>query len=86
VEKDVNIKQKTRIISISDEAGMPPLVARPGLPDNLKQKILKVIFRLDEFEEGKQVLTNLKIDKFVAGQDESYNGIRQAAKQVVGNE
>lgn len=84
--KDNNINQKIRVIAVSEEAGMPPLVARPGLPNDLKQKIRTTILGLHETEEGQKVLKNLQIERFVQGNDHDYDGIRQAAKQVVGSE
>jgi phosphonate transport system substrate-binding protein len=67
---------KTRVILKSQPFGSPPLVASARLPDDLKSKIRELILSLHTDPEGKRILENLLIDRFVAPQEEWYEPAR----------
>jgi len=67
---------KTRVILKSQPFGSPPLVASARLPEDVKSKIRSLILSLHQEPEGKRILENLLIDRFVAPQEEWYEPAR----------
>ena len=67
---------KTRVIFKSQPFGAPPLVASSRLPEDVKSKICNLILSLHQNPEGKRILQNLLIDRFVAPQEEWYETAR----------
>ena len=67
---------KTRVILKSQPFGSPPLVASARLPKDVKSKIRSLILSLHQEPEGKRILENLLIDRFVAPQEEWYEPAR----------
>jgi len=83
--RDKSIRENTKIINISPPAGMPPLVARPGLDPELKEKIKSTILKMHRSQVGPNILNRLQIDRFIEGNDSDYDIIRKYAQQVSGN-
>jgi len=57
-----------------------PFVYRSTLCDDLKKKIADTFLTVDQTEEGKKYLANVKSEKFVKMADADYNVIRDATK------
>ena len=71
---------KTRVIHISPPYGIPPVVVYPGLQPELKKKLQEVFLNMNLDINGKPILDNLMIDKFVVVNDSLYDSIRQMEK------
>jgi phosphonate transport system substrate-binding protein len=56
---------KLKVIDISEEFGMPPVVVPPGVPVELKRKLLKILLTMEKDPAGKRVLNSLGMDRFV---------------------
>jgi len=74
--KDPQLTAKTRIIQKSEPYGIPPLVASPGLSRELNLEVRRIIMNLHNDAEGRRILDDLMIDRFVEARDEWYDSIR----------
>jgi phosphonate transport system substrate-binding protein len=73
---------KTRIILKSEPFGIPPVVVRPGLDTKTKKRLREIFLNLDRDERGRRILKGMMLDKFVAGNDSTYDSVR-AMKSVL---
>jgi len=73
---------KTRIIRKSKPFGSPPLVAAAHVSDELKQRIRRLMMKMHENPEGRQILNKLMIDRFLASEEEWYQPVRDIYKAV----
>ena len=67
---------KTRVILKSQLFGSPPLVASARLKDEVRLKIQELMLSMHTDPEGKRILENLLIDRFVAPREEWYEPAR----------
>ena len=67
---------ETRIIRKSEPYGIPPLVASKSLSLELKTRIRQALFDMHQDPRGKQIISELTIDRFVSPRDEWYDSIR----------
>ncbi|MCM8778723.1 MAG: phosphate/phosphite/phosphonate ABC transporter substrate-binding protein [Candidatus Omnitrophica bacterium] len=72
----------TKIIKISPAYGIPPVVVRPGLKKDLKEKIKEILLNMHQDKEGREILEKMSIDKFVEIDDSNYNSIREIKKYI----
>jgi phosphonate transport system substrate-binding protein len=72
----VNTSQ-TRVIKKSEPFGNPPVVVSSNLPAELKDRIRQLLFSMHLDSDGKKILTELLINRFVAPQETWYDPIRQ---------
>jgi phosphonate transport system substrate-binding protein len=83
-EKTPTFTSKTRIIKKSEPFGIPPLVASKNLPVNSRERIQQILFSMHQDPEGKKILAELMIDRFIAPREEWYDNLRQVYRQVAG--
>ncbi len=83
-EKNPVSTAKTRIIKKSETYGIPPLVASKNLSPASKERIRQILFSMHQDPEGKRILTELMIDRFIPPQEEWYDNLRQMYRQVAG--
>ena len=81
-EKNPIFSSKTRIIKKSEPYGIPPLVASKNLPAASKERIRQILFAMHQDPEGKRILTELMIDRFIPPQEEWYENLKQMHRQV----
>jgi phosphonate transport system substrate-binding protein len=67
---------KTRVIRKSQPFGSPPLVASARLGDDVRSKVQELILSMHTDPDGKRILENLLIDRFVAPREEWYEPAR----------
>lgn len=67
----------TKIIYRSPLYGIPPVVVHPDTPRALKEDLKKIFMGMHEDPEGKKILSELRIEKFVVPADSSYNSVRE---------
>lgn len=82
-EKNPALTSKTRVIKKSEPYGIPPLVASRQLSRELKTRIQQLLFSMHETREGKKILSELMIDRFVPPQDEWYESVRQMQQHLI---
>jgi len=68
---------ETRIIRKSEPYGIPPLVASKSLPSETKKQIRRELFEMHRDPQGRKIISELMIDRFVNPQDEWYDSIRK---------
>jgi phosphonate transport system substrate-binding protein len=67
---------RTRVIRKSQPFGSPPLVASARLTSEVRSQIQQILLSMHADPEGKRILENLLIDRFVAPRDEWYEPAR----------
>ena len=73
--KDPAVTSRTRIIKKSESFGNPPVVASSHLPSQIKMRMREILFQMHQDEEGKKILAELMIDRFIEPQKKSYEPI-----------
>lgn len=63
---------RTRIIRKSEPFGNPPVVVSARLPRQLKERMRRILYGMHLDREGKKILDELMIDRFVAAREEWY--------------
>jgi len=72
----------TRVIKKSEPFGSPPLVASAYLPQRLKLQMTQLLMSMHDDPEGRRILQELMIDRFVEPRQEWYQPVRQMFEQV----
>ena len=73
---------QVRIIHKSEEFGMPPVVVTPGLDQEKKRMLLKVLLGMDDDPRGRVVLEHLEMDGFSLPRPELYRSAILLQKQL----
>lgn len=76
-KKGCKYTKETKIIKISEPYGIPPVVVRPGISEDLKVKIKNTLLNMSYDKEGKHILEEMFIDRFVEIDDSNYDTIRK---------
>jgi len=83
IESNPELESKTKVIGDSwGPYGIPPVVINPDLDPQLKSQLLDAFLDLPSSGEGRQILDELSIEKFVQVDDEIYDSIRQMLLQL----
>jgi phosphonate transport system substrate-binding protein len=80
-EKVMNLK----IIEISPPFGMPPVVVSKHINPQLREDIFNVMTNMVKSKEGRDILQDLMINRFVTNYDTLYDGIRKMCKNISNN-
>jgi phosphonate transport system substrate-binding protein len=72
----------TRIIRKSEPYGIPPIVVHKNAAPELKNRIRHFLFSMHEDLEGKRILGELMIDRFIAPREEWYDTIRKMKQDL----
>ena len=83
-EKTPAFTAKTRIIRKSEAYGIPPLVASRDLPTPMKQRLREILFTMHQDPEGKKILAELMIDRFIPPQEAWYENLRRMHQSLAG--
>ncbi len=81
-QKNPAFTAKTRIIKKSEPFGIPPLVASRQFPPAERERIQTVLFAMHQDPEGRKILAELMIDRFIPPRDELYDTVRQMEQQL----
>jgi phosphonate transport system substrate-binding protein len=73
---------RIRIVKKLGPYGISPIVIPPFLDSKLKEQIRGVLLSADSDGQGKDILRQLSIDRFVTVQDSAYDSVRDMAKKV----
>jgi phosphonate transport system substrate-binding protein len=73
---------QTRIIETSPPFGIPPVVVSKEIDPFLEKRLRNIFLDMDKDEEGKRILSMVKIDSFVNLNDSAYDSIREMRKQI----
>lgn len=81
LKKDKYI-QDVKIILKSPAFPSPPVVAAPHLSLEMRLKIREILLNMYKDQEGRKILKDLNLDKFMPIEDKEYDFIRKMAKKV----
>lgn len=73
---------QTKVIERSVTFGMPPVVVHPRLDPELKSKLRAVFLGMHRNAEGRALLAQAGIGRFVEARNSSYDGIRRMKAEV----
>ena len=82
VSHEPEIGARTRIIEKSPPFGIPPVVIHPSLDQEIKARLRSLFLNMNQGEAGRTVLDGLHIERFVMGNDASYDMIRSMADEM----
>lgn len=79
---DTELISKTKIILTSQDFGIPPVVVPAGIKPELEEKLRDIFLNMHNDEKAKEILKNLRIDKFVSADDRNYDSLRNLQKYI----
>jgi phosphonate transport system substrate-binding protein len=79
-----SIPKKIKIISKSPPFGIPPIVAHPGIDQNLRQATISILLDMHNNARGRRILDKLQIERFVVPPKGLFNDLRQAIGKLEG--
>ncbi len=82
LKRDPTLQQRIRVILRSPPFGIPPVVAPPGLSSTEKLRLQELLLTMDQNPQGREVLAELGIDRFVRVDDSLYNSARAIMQAV----
>lgn len=68
---------KTRIAGRSQEFGSPPIVAGHHVSNDDVGRLRRILLGMNEDPEGSLILRKLQVDRFVAGDSRSFDGVEE---------
>jgi len=71
------LRSKVQIVEQSRGFGIPPVVVRKSLDEDSKRAFRDVLLSADEDDHGKEALDKLGFDRFVVGEEASYDRVEQ---------
>lgn len=69
-----------RLIEKSNYFGIPPIVNSKGLSRTLRSEIQALFLDMHLHEQGRRIMNQLQVDRFIISGDTLYDGIREARK------
>jgi phosphonate transport system substrate-binding protein len=73
---------KTRIIKKSQPFGIPPLVASKQMSAATKAQIQQLLFSMHQDPEGRKILAELMIDRFIPPREEWYDTLKHMTQEL----
>lgn len=73
---------QTKVIHKSMNFAIPPVVVPRTLDDTLKKRIKEILLTLHEDPEGKKLLKDLRIDKFIELKDADYQNLYEMYQAI----
>ncbi len=77
VRREPELLKKVKVVAKSPAFGIPPVVAGSTLDPKLRQEVTNLLLHLHLDPQGQEILRGMGIDRFVPGDDASYDSIRQ---------
>jgi phosphonate transport system substrate-binding protein len=75
-EKQLGHASAVRILESMGPAGITPLVASAKMPADLRDTLQRALVGMNEDPEGRKILDEALLDRFVIVEDRHYDGIR----------
>ncbi len=66
-----------RVIEVSEDFGMPPVVVHSNIDPVVKKEMRQILLNMHNDSTGIEILQQLMIDKFIPGNDTDYLSIQQ---------
>lgn len=71
------LANKVKVVAKSPPYGMPPVVAGSTLDPEMRQRVTDRLLQMHLDPRGQEILRGMGVDRFVPGDDASYDSIRQ---------
>lgn len=81
-ERKPDFVKNTRIIFKSPLYGIPPVVIHPKTPVSEKENLKKIFLGMHEDPEGRKILSEIRIERFIVPDDSSYDSVRDMRKWI----
>ncbi len=81
-ERDPDRIAGIQILERSPEYGIPPVVVRSAVDPALRERVRTALLEMPLDALGRGVLGELRIETFVSGHDEMYQGVREILRSV----
>lgn len=75
---------RTRVIARSPAHPIPPVVVRAGLPAGVKRRLRAELLAMHEDPRGRAILAGMGFKRFLASDDEDFDGIREMFRALSG--
>ena len=77
LRREPQLAKKIRILARSAPYGIPPVVVRPNIPPQLRERLRTVLLAMHQDPEGVLILQGMMLRRFVAADDAAYGTIRE---------
>jgi phosphonate transport system substrate-binding protein len=84
LEREPWLEEQVRVVHRSPPFGIPPVVVNPNIRPQLRAELQALFLGMSDEAEGKAVLRQLGIDRFVLLPDSAYDSVR-ALRAAVGD-
>jgi phosphonate transport system substrate-binding protein len=81
-EKRPSFTARTKVIKKSEPYGIPPLVASVRLSQRDRERLEQLLLTMHQDQEGKKILAELLIDRFIPLKEEWYEPIRHMQQKL----
>ena len=82
IQRDPSLLDKVHIIHKSPPFAIPPVVVNPKIRPQLKASLQSILLNMDGNPEGRQILQNMGIQRFVIIDDSAYDPIREIINTI----
>lgn len=70
------LTENTVVVEKSDPYGIPPVVAPPSASPEMMEQLMNIFLTIHETSNGRKILDNIQVDRFVRGDDRDYDTVR----------
>ncbi len=74
--RDPSLAEKVRVIHISPDFGIPPVVVSPFTRPQVKQELQSLLLGMADDPAARDALASIGVERFVLIDDSAYNGVR----------
>ncbi|RME85502.1 MAG: phosphate/phosphite/phosphonate ABC transporter substrate-binding protein [Caldilineae bacterium] len=82
IRRQPELEARLKVIHRSPAFGIPPVVVPPDLPPKQKVRLRELLLSMHEDVEGRVILSELGIDRFVPISDDAYQAIRKLISET----
>ena len=82
LEEEPFYREKVKVIASSPPYGIPPVVVPPHMDPQLKAQLRDVFLHMHEDEEGRLILRQLRIDRFVEPDERVYEPVSRMMEEL----
>ncbi len=79
-ERRPDFVKDTKVMYKSPLYGIPPVVVHPQTPAGLKKDLKTIFLGMHEDPDGRRILSEIRIERFIVPDDSSYDSVRDMQK------
>lgn len=80
--RDPSIETRAKVIWTSIPFGPPPIMVPAGLDESLKEALLQAFLALDKDEDGRRILSEIGIKRFVVARPDDYTAALELYESI----